>query len=98
VCPPTAWSQILLRDTYVSSQHVGIRHQIFSWDQYDDDAEVGFVISHAEDIEEVGWRGIVRRIRDVVGTNPVYISLDIDVLDPGTAPACAVPLACCRSR
>lgn len=53
-------------------QHVGIRGALNSWDDYDNDAEVGFVISHAEDIEEVGWRGIVKRIREVVGENPVY--------------------------
>ena len=88
-------------------QHVGIRNAISSWDDYDNDAEVGFVISHAEDIEEVGWSGIVKRIREVVGENPVYsaypcilvlvilsvdngcwaVSLDIDVIDPGMAPA-----------
>lgn len=43
-----------------------------SWDDLVNDAEVGFVISNAEDIEEVGWRGIIKRIREVVGTNPVY--------------------------
>jgi agmatinase len=69
------------------AQHVGIRNAIGSWDDYKNDAKVGFVISHAEDIEEIGWRGIVKKIREVVGDNPVYLSLDIDVLDPGVAPA-----------
>jgi agmatinase len=43
-----------------------------SWDDYKNDGKVGFVISHAEDIEEVGYKGIVKRIREVVGNNPVY--------------------------
>jgi agmatinase len=30
------------------------------------------VISHAEDIEEIGYKGIVKKIREVVGENPVY--------------------------
>lgn len=38
---------------------------------------MGFVISHAEDIEEVGWKGIVKRIRDTVGNNAVYSKLPI---------------------
>jgi agmatinase len=42
------------------------------WDDYEDDAKVGFHISHAEDIEEIGYKGIVERIKKVVGTNPVY--------------------------
>ncbi|KAI0718552.1 agmatinase [Cerioporus squamosus] len=71
--------------------HVGIRSPIDSWQKYEDDYEVGFVISHAYDIEEVGWKGIVKRIRDTVGDNPVYITLDIDVIDPGMAPATGTP-------
>ncbi|KZT18034.1 Arginase/deacetylase [Neolentinus lepideus HHB14362 ss-1] len=71
--------------------HVGIRSALDSWDNYKNDWEVGFVISHAEDVEEVGWQGIVEKIREVVGDNPVYISLDIDVIDPGLAPATGTP-------
>ncbi|EJT96869.1 Arginase/deacetylase [Dacryopinax primogenitus] len=71
--------------------HVGIRNALQSWKDYENDYEVGFVISHADDIEEVGWRGIVKRIREVVGENPVYITFDIDVIDPGMAPATGTP-------
>ncbi|KDQ51550.1 hypothetical protein JAAARDRAFT_163488 [Jaapia argillacea MUCL 33604] len=74
-----------------SNIHVGIRGAINDWGDYENDREVGFVISHAEDIEEVGYKGIVKRIREVVGDNPVYISLDIDVIDPGMAPATGTP-------
>ncbi|KZO93892.1 Arginase/deacetylase [Calocera viscosa TUFC12733] len=74
-----------------SNIHVGIRNALQTWGDYENDYEVGFVISHAEDIEEVGWRGIVKRIREVVGDNPVYITLDIDVIDPGMAPATGTP-------
>ncbi|TFK53432.1 Arginase/deacetylase [Heliocybe sulcata] len=74
-----------------SNIHVGIRSALGDWDNYKNDWEVGFVISHAEDIEEVGWQGIVAKIREVVGDNPVYISLDIDAIDPGFAPATGTP-------
>lgn len=37
-----------------------------------DDYNFGWIISYAEDIEEVGWKGIVKKIREVVGDNPVY--------------------------
>ena len=39
---------------------------------YEDDYEFGWVISHAEELEDMGWKGVVQRIRDVVGDNPVY--------------------------
>ncbi|TBU59851.1 Arginase/deacetylase [Dichomitus squalens] len=71
--------------------HVGIRAPIDSWEKYADDRAFGFVISHAEVVEEVGWQGIVKAIRDAVGDNPVYITLDIDVIDPGMAPATGTP-------
>ena len=36
--------------------------------------------------------GIIKRIRDRVGTTaPVYLSLDIDTLDPAFAPATGTP-------
>ncbi|KAJ3557917.1 hypothetical protein NM688_g1211 [Phlebia brevispora] len=74
-----------------SNIHVGIRNALGSWEDEENDYKVGFVISYAEDIEEIGWRGIVKRIRDIVGDNPVYITLDIDVVDPGQAPATGTP-------
>ena len=34
---------------------------------------------------------IVKRIRDRVGNNPLYLSIDIDVLDPSHAPGTGTP-------
>ena len=88
-------------------QHVGIRGGLNDWEDYEDDYAVDFVISHAWDAEDIGWQGIVEKIRDTVGDNPVYsaalmlvirlrwivdtvlpiVTLDIDVIDPGMAPA-----------
>jgi len=53
-------------------QHVGIRGAISGWEDYQNDREVGFIISHADEIEDVGYKGIVDKIREVVGDNPVY--------------------------
>ncbi|KAK7689088.1 hypothetical protein QCA50_007779 [Cerrena zonata] len=74
-----------------SNIHVGIRGALNSWDDYDDDYEVGFIISHADELEDIGWKGVVQKIRDTVGDNPVYITVDIDVIDPGMAPATGTP-------
>jgi len=74
-----------------SNIHVGIRGALNSWEDYDNDYEVGFVISHADEIEDIGWKGVVQKIKETVGDNPVYISLDIDVIDPGMAPATGTP-------
>lgn len=56
-----------------------------SWKDYENDYEVGFVISHAEEMEEIGWRGVVKKIRETVGNNPVYsASLDHSVMPAAT--------------
>ncbi|KAI0831720.1 Arginase/deacetylase [Trametes gibbosa] len=85
-----AWKEGLLAADNANI-HVGIRGAINSWQDYEDDHEFGWVISHAEDVEDVGWKGVVKKIRDTVGDNPVYITLDIDAIDPGMAPATGTP-------
>ncbi|CCL99229.1 uncharacterized protein FIBRA_01244 [Fibroporia radiculosa] len=74
-----------------SNIHVGIHGALDSWQDYDDDYEAGFVIIQAEEIEDISYKGIVKKIRDAVGDNPVYISFDIDVIDLGMAPATGTP-------
>ncbi|KAF8524053.1 Arginase/deacetylase [Hysterangium stoloniferum] len=70
-----------------SNVHVGIRGAISSWKDYEDDRNVGFSIIHADEIEDIGYKGVIKKIRDRVGTNPVYLTFDIDVVEPGMAPA-----------
>lgn len=45
----------------------------------------------ARDIDTIGTQGIIERIRQRVGDNLVYLSIDIDVLDPAFAPATGTP-------
>ena len=47
----------------------------------------------APDVEQLGVAGMVERIRQRVGDRPVYVSLDIDVLDPAHAPGTGTPEA-----
>jgi agmatinase len=59
----------------------------------DTDETVGFQIVSTDDIDDLGIPEIVRRIRTRIGNSPVYLSLDIDVIDPGLAPATGTPEA-----
>ena len=46
----------------------------------------------AIEIDVIGVRGIIERIIKIVGTtNPVYLSVDIDVIDPGLCPGTGTP-------
>ena len=46
---------------------------------------------HCRDIDRIGVDGVIERIRDRVGDHPVYVSIDIDVLDPAFAPGTGTP-------
>ena len=59
----------------------------------DDDARLGFGIISARDIPELGVKEVVKLIRDRVGESALYISIDIDVLDPAFAPGTGTPEA-----
>ncbi|MEX3845493.1 agmatinase [Paraburkholderia sp. BR10882] len=53
--------------------------------------ESGMTVVHAEDIHNLGIEGIVAKARKVIGDGPVYISYDIDSLDPAFAPGTGTP-------
>ena len=53
--------------------------------------ESGMTVVHGEEIPELGIPAIVARAREVVGDGPVYISFDIDAIDPALAPGTGTP-------
>lgn len=73
--------------------HVGTRGPLYARQDLVDDQELGFQIVPSVEIDDLGARGIVERIRERVGERPVYVSVDIDVLDPGFAPGTGTPEA-----
>ena len=74
-----------------SSMHVGIRGPLYSRDDLKNDADFGFKIVHCDEFQSQGIDKIVKRIRERVGDNPLYLSIDIDVLDPAFAPGTGTP-------
>jgi agmatinase len=52
------------------SMHVGIRGPLYARGDLDEDAELGFRIVHAMEIERIGIDGVVARIRERVGDAP----------------------------
>jgi agmatinase len=53
--------------------------------------ETGMTVIHAEDMAAMGIPAVIARARKVVGDGPVYISFDIDSLDPSFAPGTGTP-------
>lgn len=66
-----------------SNIHAGIRTTLSGPSDYENDGYCGFEIVEAREIDTIGTEGIIKKIRERVGTEaPVYLSLDIDTLDP----------------
>ena len=67
-----------------SSVHGGLRTRLLGWEDYEDDERQGFMRISADDIDDLGPQGVTDAILDRVGLeHPVYLSVDIDVIDPG---------------
>ena len=74
-----------------ASMHIGIRGPLYSRDDLIRDAELGFKVVHCDELETDGVDVVVKRIRERVGDNALYLSIDIDVLDPAHAPGTGTP-------
>ncbi|KAK8845619.1 agmatinase [Kwoniella newhampshirensis] len=79
-----AWKEGLMSETNI---HAGIRSNC----DIPSDLETNFTTVLADEIEDIGWKGVIQRIKDRVGTNPVYLTIDIDTIDPAFAPATGTP-------
>ncbi|KAL1889173.1 hypothetical protein Cpir12675_005896 [Ceratocystis pirilliformis] len=76
------------------SVHGGIRTRLAGVDDADfrDDTEQGWLRILADDIDDIGVEGVINTIMGRLGTeNPVYLSVDIDIIEPGLAPGTGTP-------
>ncbi|MGO2052536.1 agmatinase [Glutamicibacter sp. 287] len=73
--------------------HVGTRGPLYGKKDLEDDKRFGFGIVTSSDVYYQGAKEIVAKLRDRIGNRPLYISVDIDVLDPAHAPGTGTPEA-----
>jgi agmatinase len=73
------------------SVHVGLRGPLYDAADLVSDGDLGFMAIHATDLDRLGAESIIASIRDRIGDAPVYLSVDIDVLDPAHAPGTGTP-------
>ena len=70
---------------------IGLRGSRFSEEDPQYGYDVGFTIITMDDYEAMGRAAVIEKIDEVLGDGPIYISLDVDGLDPTYAPGTAVP-------
>jgi agmatinase len=75
------------------SMHIGIRGPLYDQVDLAETEQLGFQTIHCVQMETLGVAGAVARMRERLGSGPVYVSIDIDVLDPAHAPATGTPEA-----
>ncbi len=73
--------------------HGGIRGPLYSREDLPRDARAGFSIITSDEVESEGTDGVIERIIERTAGAPVYLSIDIDVLDPAFAPGTGTPEA-----
>ncbi|MEV0825567.1 agmatinase [Nonomuraea rubra] len=73
--------------------HVGIRGSLYGKKDLEEDRRLGFGIVTAADVLRRGLDEVIDLLRQRVGERPLYLSIDIDVLDPAHAPGTGTPEA-----
>ncbi|HEY5857247.1 MAG TPA: agmatinase [Aldersonia sp.] len=73
--------------------HVGTRGPLYSSNDLSDDKVLGFQVIGSDDFQLDGLATVIERMRARLGDAPVYVSVDIDVLDPAHAPGTGTPEA-----
>jgi len=51
----------------------------------------GMTVVHMEELAQLGCEAVIAKAREVVGAGPVYVSFDVDALDPSFAPGTGTP-------
>jgi agmatinase len=73
------------------SVHLGIRGPLYDRGDLVADTAVGFRAVRTHEIDLIGPAAALELVRERVGDAPVYVSVDIDVLDPAFAPGTGTP-------
>ena len=70
---------------------IGIRGMMSTSAPYDWARDNGVTVLTPDDVEDLGAKGVISKIREVVGGGPIYVTYDLDGLDPVYAPGTGMP-------
>ncbi|CAK7903383.1 guanidinobutyrase [[Candida] anglica] len=70
-----------------SSIHAAIRGPYPGRRDVEHDIACGFDRVLARDIDKIGTKGVIEKIRNRVGNGAIYITVDVDSMDPANTPA-----------
>ena len=73
------------------SIQVGMRGSIYDQGDWNDAIEMGFDLVPTDAVRKLGMEETIARIRERVGGAKVYVSFDVDFVDPAFAPGTGTP-------
>jgi agmatinase len=74
-----------------NSIQIGLRGSIYSKDHLNIPKKLGFEVVTAEEIREIGFTKLLQKIHETVGNKKVFLTFDIDFVDPAYAPGTGTP-------
>lgn len=74
-----------------SSFHLGVRGTSSLSGVVDFASQLGYQVSSAQELLDLGMAGVAGVIREAVGDRPVYLCWDMDIFDPSVAPGVCTP-------
>jgi agmatinase len=74
-----------------ASVQAGMRGSLYGAEDIDVAKDLGFTVLTTDELRDLGAQGYGRLVLDKVGTRPVFMSFDIDFLDPAFAPGTGTP-------
>ena len=86
------WASWLVRDGYVDAGHsvqIGMRGNPRTLDWRKPSEELGYEVVTMDRYREIGPEATMALIDERIGDAPLYITFDLDCLDPTVAPAVA---------
>ncbi|WP_333832462.1 agmatinase [Rubrimonas sp.] len=72
---------------------IGIRGSLYDREMWKFSTDSGMRVMLIEEVEARGWRACMEEALALVGDDPIYVSFDIDSLDPAFAPGTGTPEA-----
>jgi agmatinase len=74
-----------------ASVQAGLRGSLYAAEDLESARELGFTVLSCDELRAAGPDGYASRVRQRVGSRPVFLSFDVDVLDPAFAPGTGTP-------
>jgi agmatinase len=74
-----------------ASVQAGMRGTVYGPDDLDESRRLGFTVLSTEELRDLGPAGYGDLVRERVGERPVFLTFDVDFLDPAVAPGTGTP-------